>query len=80
MLRSISLILLIGPRLLNSQIKKPSLSTPTTQIYLQAPPQLEKATRPNLSLKLSQLVPPGGEITVTASTLPFSLSLRVTYT
>ncbi|KAM6500362.1 hypothetical protein JOM56_003376 [Amanita muscaria] len=62
------------------QIKKPSLSTANKQIYLQAPPQLEAATRPNLSKKVSELVPPGGEITVTASTLPFSLSLRITYT
>ncbi|KAG5647253.1 hypothetical protein DXG03_000788 [Asterophora parasitica] len=62
------------------QIKKPSLSTPTTQIYLQAPPQLEEATRPNLTKKVSELVPPEGEVTVTASTLPFNLSLRVTYT
>ncbi|PFH54184.1 hypothetical protein AMATHDRAFT_72704 [Amanita thiersii Skay4041] len=62
------------------QIKKPSLSTPTKQIYLQAPPQLEEATRPNLSKKILELVPAGGEITVTASTLPFSLSLRINYT
>jgi ubiquitin-activating enzyme E1 C len=63
-----------------SQIKKPSLSTPTTQIYFQAPPQLEAATRPNLERKVSELVPNGGEVTVTASTLPFSLSLRISYT
>ncbi|GLB34857.1 putative E2_bind [Lyophyllum shimeji] len=62
------------------QIKKPSLSTPTSQIYLQAPPQLEEATRPNLTKKVSELVPPDGEVTVTASTLPFSLSLRIQYT
>jgi len=62
------------------QIKKPSLSTPTSQIYLQAPPQLEEATRPNLTKRVSELVPPEGEVTVTASTLPFSLSLRITYT
>jgi ubiquitin-activating enzyme E1 C len=62
------------------QIKKPSLSTPTSQIYFQAPVQLEEATRPNLSKKVSELVPAGGEVTVTASTLPFSLSLRVQYT
>lgn len=62
-----------------SQIKKPSLSTPTKQIYLQAPLQLEEATRPNLERKVSELVPPGGEVTVTASTLPFSLSLRISY-
>lgn len=63
----------------NSQIKKPSLSTPTKQIYLQAPPQLEEATRPNLEKKVRDLVPPGGEVMVTASTLPFSLSLRISY-
>ncbi|RXW18611.1 hypothetical protein EST38_g7241 [Candolleomyces aberdarensis] len=62
------------------QIKKPSLSTPTKQLYLQAPPQLEQATRPNLEKKVSELVPPSGEVTVTASTLPFSLSLRIAYT
>lgn len=61
------------------QIKKPSLSTSTTQIYFQAPPQLEEATRPNLEKKVSQLVPSGSQITVTASTLPFSLTLRVSY-
>jgi ubiquitin-activating enzyme E1 C len=65
---------------MTSQIKKPSLSTPTKQIYFQAPPQLEEATRPNLEKKVSELVPDGGEITVTASSLPFNLSLRITFT
>jgi len=50
------------------------------QIYLQAPPQLEAATRPNLEKRVSELVPDGGDVTVTASTLPFGLSLRITYT
>jgi ubiquitin-activating enzyme E1 C len=63
----------------NSQIKKPSLSSPTQQIYFQAPPQLEEATRPNLEKRVSDLVESGGEITVTASSLPFSLSLRINY-
>ena len=62
-----------------SQIKKPSLSTPTQQLYFQAPPQLEEATRPNLEKRLIDLVPAGGEITVTSSSLPFSLSLRINY-
>lgn len=62
------------------QIKKPSLSTPTAQIYFQAPPQLEAATRPNLTKKVSDLVPADGEITVTSTSLPFSLSLRISYT
>jgi len=61
------------------QIKKPSLSSGATQIYFQAPPQLEAATRPNLEKKLSELVPDGGDVTVTSRTLPFNLSLRVTY-
>ena len=65
---------------LSSQIKKPSLSTPMKQIYFQAPPQLEAATRPNLEKRVSELVPDGGDVIVTASTLPFSLSLRITYT
>ncbi|KAF8753900.1 hypothetical protein RHS01_06632 [Rhizoctonia solani] len=38
------------------QIKKPSLSSGGKNIYLQAPPQLEQATRPNLEKKLSELV------------------------
>ncbi|KAJ7685310.1 NEDD8 activating enzyme [Mycena polygramma] len=62
------------------QIKKPSLSTPTSQIYLQYPPQLEEATRPNLAKKVSDLVSEGGEVTVTSTSLPFSLSLRISYT
>lgn len=63
----------------NIQIKKPSLSTSSTSIYMQAPPVLERATRPNLEKKVSELVPSGTEITVTASTLPLKLSLRLTY-
>jgi len=62
------------------QIKKPSLSTSTRQIYFQAPPQLQKATLPNLEKKVSELVEAGEEVVVTASTLPFSLSLIITYT
>ncbi|KAF8275116.1 hypothetical protein EI94DRAFT_1768414 [Lactarius quietus] len=62
------------------QIKKPSLSTPTKNIYLQAPPQLEAATRPNLEKNISDFVPDGGEVTVTATSLPFNLSLNIVYT
>ena len=63
----------------NSQVKKPSLSAPGQQIYFQAPPQLEQATRPNLEKKVSDLVKEGESITVTATTLPFNLSLRIKY-
>ncbi|KAK1236008.1 NEDD8 activating enzyme [Marasmius sp. AFHP31] len=61
------------------QIKKPSLSAGTKHLYLQAPPQLEEATRPNLEKKLSEFVPENGEITVTSTSLPMSLSLRIAY-
>ncbi|CCM04587.1 uncharacterized protein FIBRA_06768 [Fibroporia radiculosa] len=61
------------------QIKKPSLSTATKQIYFQAPPQLEELTRPNLERKVSDLVENGDHITVTAASLPFNLMVRVTY-
>ena len=63
-----------------SQIKKPSLATSTKHIYLQGPPQLEQATRPNLEKKVSELVEEGDPVIVTASTLPFDLSLVITYT
>ncbi|KAH9843079.1 NEDD8 activating enzyme [Rhodofomes roseus] len=62
------------------QVKKPSMATSTKQIYFQAPPQLEALTRPNLEKKVSSLVDDGDYITVTASTLPFDLTLRVQYT
>ncbi|KAG8969901.1 hypothetical protein FRC03_000147 [Tulasnella sp. 419] len=62
------------------QIKKPSLShSGGKPIYFQAPPQIELATRPNLEKKVIELVEDGGEINVTATTLPFSLSLRIKY-
>jgi ubiquitin-activating enzyme E1 C len=47
---------------------------------MQAPPVLERATKPNLEKKVSELVPAGEEVTVTASTLPVKLSLRLSYT
>ncbi|KAF8314006.1 hypothetical protein DL93DRAFT_2125730 [Clavulina sp. PMI_390] len=61
------------------QAKKPSLSYGGKPIYLQAPPQLELSTRPNLAKKLSDLVPDGDDLTVTSASLPFSLNLKITY-
>lgn len=69
---------IISPQCIR-QIKKPSLSSEAGSLYFQAPPQLEEATRPNLEKKVSELVEDGGDITVTASTLPFTLTLRVSY-
>lgn len=63
-----------------SQAKKASLSYGGSPIYLQAPPQLEQATRPNLAKKLSDIVPAKGEIVVTSTSLPFSLTLEMSFT
>ena len=60
-----------------SQLKKPSLRTATKALYMQAPPPLEKASRPNLVLKMGELVEDGDEITVTDVALPVSMQLKV---
>jgi len=68
------------------QIKQPSLSTPKGPLFFQGPPELRKATEGNLDKKLGELFPDdqaspetkeGIEITVTDSSLPFQLGLRV---
>lgn len=58
-------------------MKKPSLRTASTSIYMQAPKVLEEATRPNLAKKISELVDDGEYITVTDAALPVSLQLRM---
>lgn len=65
-------------------MKKPSLATTkadgtTVNIYLQGPKSLEEATRPNLEKKVADFVEEGGHIIVTATTLPLSLDLVVSY-
>ncbi|KZT51078.1 hypothetical protein CALCODRAFT_521596 [Calocera cornea HHB12733] len=61
------------------QAKKPSISVGTRQLYMQAPKQLEAKTRPNLEKKLSELVEDKDELIVTASSLPFNLTLKVQF-
>ncbi|CAO3671202.1 unnamed protein product [Umbelopsis ramanniana] len=61
----------------DTQLKKPSLRTSTKALYMQAPPPLEKASRPNLVLKMGELVEDGDEITVTDVALPVSMQLKV---
>lgn len=60
-----------------SQLKRPSLRTATTSIYMQAPKVLEEATRPNLTKLISELVQEGEFITVTDAALPVSLQLGI---
>ncbi len=59
------------------QIRRPSLRLATKSLYMQAPPQLEVATRPNLEKSLGELLESGDVVTVTDSSLPFSLDLIV---
>lgn len=55
------------------------MRTGSRNLYLQAPPQLEEATRPNLLKRLDELVDHGEEVSVTSSSLPFSLNLKIIY-
>ncbi|GAA5976600.1 hypothetical protein JCM10908_005561 [Rhodotorula pacifica] len=61
------------------QIRRPSLRLAAKSLYLQAPPQLELATRPNLEKSLAELLESGDVVTVTDSSLPFSLDLIVRF-
>ncbi|KAG2220599.1 hypothetical protein INT45_002621 [Circinella minor] len=61
------------------QLKRPSLRTATKSLYMQAPPVLEEATRPNLEKKLEDLIESGEYITVTDVALPVSIQLKVTW-
>uniref|UniRef100_A0A1D1XTA4 NEDD8-activating enzyme E1 catalytic subunit n=1 Tax=Anthurium amnicola TaxID=1678845 RepID=A0A1D1XTA4_9ARAE len=63
------------------QLKKPSLSHANTgeKIYWQSPPVFEQKTRSNLEKKLIEMVEQGDEITVTDTTLPFSLQIVISY-
>ncbi|KAJ1980578.1 NEDD8 activating enzyme [Dimargaris xerosporica] len=63
------------------QLASPSLRSAHTNrsLYLQAPPQLEQRTRPNLSRPLRELMESGEEIIVTDKRLPIYLSLIVSF-
>ncbi|KAI8922273.1 hypothetical protein DFJ77DRAFT_482293 [Powellomyces hirtus] len=61
------------------QLKKPSLRTSATSLYMQAPRALQAATRPNLSKCLSELIRDGEEVTVTDESLPISIQITVRF-
>ncbi|GAO50732.1 hypothetical protein SAICODRAFT_5417 [Saitoella complicata NRRL Y-17804] len=62
-----------------TQMKSPSLRTGSKSLYLRGPPQLEQATRPNLQKKVGELVEEGEEISITDTSMPFSLRLVARY-
>ncbi|KAJ5267509.1 hypothetical protein N7478_010317 [Penicillium angulare] len=61
-----------------AQLKKPSMRTEEKTLYQRFPPQLEEHTRPNLVLKLSELLENGQEIAVSdpAYTIDFRFRLH----
>ena len=61
-----------------AQLKKPTIRTAAKSLYYQAPPALEQQTRPNLKLKMADLVSDGEEIAVsdTSFTIDFRYQLR----
>jgi ubiquitin-activating enzyme E1 C len=59
------------------QLKKPSLRSVARSLYMQAPPQLNALTRPNLEKRLSELIKDGEEVTVTDASLPLSMQLKI---
>ncbi|KAI9760075.1 MAG: telomere binding protein [Chaenotheca gracillima] len=62
-----------------AQVKKPTLRTEKTSLYYQAPPQLEKQTRPNLDKKLHMLVSNGEEVAVSDAAFPFTLKFKLSF-
>lgn len=63
------------------QLKKPSLTKASTneKIYWQSPPFFEQKTRPNLEKQLSSIVEEGEDILITDSSLPISLTVKISY-
>jgi ubiquitin-activating enzyme E1 C len=59
------------------QLKRPLLTTALSQLYLHAPPVLERLTRANLARPLAELVTAGEEIVVTDPALPILLRVVV---
>lgn len=67
--------------LINSQIKKPSISYASGQpLFYQAPPQLFEMTKGNLDKLVVDLVGEGDEVVVTDPALPFTLNVVIKYT
>jgi ubiquitin-activating enzyme E1 C len=68
--------MLIDGGAINLRLKKPSIVTNRgTTLYMQKPPFLEKATRPNLDKPLSDLICDGEELTITDPAFPSDTSL-----
>lgn len=60
-----------------AQLKKPTIRTEARSLYYQAPPALEEQTRPNLELKMRDLVSDGEEIAVSDSAFTIDFRFRL---
>ncbi|KAJ3417603.1 hypothetical protein HDV05_000060 [Chytridiales sp. JEL 0842] len=61
------------------QLKKPSLRSSSTSLYMRAPAFLEQATRPNLEKKLEELLQDGDTVIVTDDALPVNIELQISF-
>ena len=62
------------------RLKSPNMTTTSKTLYMQKPPALEKATRPNLDKPLSDLIVSGEEIAITDPMLvSINLSIAITF-
>lgn len=62
-----------------AQLKKPTLRTATTSLYYQAPASLEEQTRPNLALRIADLVADGEEIGVSDPAFTIDFKFKLVY-
>ncbi|EGE79072.2 ubiquitin-activating enzyme E1 C [Blastomyces dermatitidis ATCC 18188] len=62
-----------------AQLKAPSLRSEAKMLYQRAPRQLEEHTRPNLKLKLKELVTNGDEVAVSDPAYTIDFRFRVTF-
>mmetsp|Transcript_19010 Transcript_19010/g.35300 ORF Transcript_19010/g.35300 Transcript_19010/m.35300 type:complete len:428 (-) Transcript_19010:49-1332(-) len=69
-------------QLINSdlRLKKPSITSESKTLYMQAPPALEAMTRPNLDKELKDLIESGEELSVTDPVFPGEKSLNLIIT
>jgi ubiquitin-activating enzyme E1 C len=62
-----------------AQLKKPSVRSEATTLYMQFPPSLEEQTRPNLKRKLFELLSSKEEIIVTDPAFATQFKFMVTF-
>lgn len=62
-----------------AQLKKPSMRTEERTLYQRFPPQLEEQTRPNLKLRLKELIEDGQEIAISDPAYTIDFRYKVVF-